>query len=79
MLEELLARHRGPYRLCVARPYATKPGFYRSEWLPGDVDTGDVEEEAKSLLSDPRDTITHVAFWSQREQAFCGGMARRDL
>jgi hypothetical protein len=70
MLADILDCHRGPYLFCVSRPFATKPGFYRSEWLKGTVDRGDVGEEALALLTDPRDTIVNVAIWSEREQAF---------
>lgn len=77
MLEEVLARHRGPYRLCVVRPFVTKPGFYRSQWLDGAVDGGEVEDEARALLADPRDTITYVGLWSEREQQFVAGVTNR--
>ena len=56
----------------VQRPYVTKPGFYRTKLLPGEVDREDVEEEAQSLLTDQRDTITCVFVWSASEQQFVG-------
>lgn len=68
-----MKNHRGPYRLLVSRPFATKPGFHRSEWLPGQVDGADVEDEAQALLADPRDTINYVSVWSEREQQFVTG------
>lgn len=67
-----LDNHRGPFRLCVTRPCATKPGFFRSEWLKGSVDRADVEDEARALLQDPRDSIQHVAVWSVTEGQFVG-------
>lgn len=70
MLEDILNNHRGPYVFMVTRPFATKPGFHRSEWLKGEVDREDVGAEALALLADKRDTITLVCVWSQREQAF---------
>lgn len=63
------ARHRGPYRFHVERPSKGKTG-YRNEWLPGSVPTWDAEEEARALLTDPRDTILRVHVWSEREQQF---------
>ena len=68
-------RHRGPFQLVLTRPFATKPGFYRSDWLAGDVDGPDVEDEARALLEDPRDTITGVSVWSCREEQFVFGYA----
>lgn len=67
---DILARHRGPYRLEVTRPFTTKAGFFRTEWLPGIVESEDVGDEALALLSDPRDTIVSVGVWSEREQQF---------
>jgi hypothetical protein len=69
-LSQILDNHRGPYLFCVSRPHSRKKGFHRSEWLKGSVDHEDVGSEAIALLDDPRDTIAHVAVWSEREQAF---------
>lgn len=68
--QNIRRNHRGPYRLHVARPIKSKPGFYRSEWLKGSVDADDVPDEALSLLTDPRDSIVSVTIWSEREQCF---------
>jgi len=38
-----------------------------TEWLKGDVDVDDAAEEARALLTDPRDFITSVVLWSTRE------------
>ena len=62
--------HRGPFRFLVTRPFVTKPGFRRSEWLKGTVDGLDAEQEAQALLDDPRDTIVSVHLWSERESCF---------
>lgn len=70
MLSDILNNHRGPYLFCVSRPSTKKAGFHRSEWLKGSVEHEDVGPEAKALLDDPRDTIEHVAVWSEREQSF---------
>lgn len=70
MLDDILNNHRGPYIFMVTRPFTKKVGFYRSEWLKGEVDREDVGSEALALLDDPRDTITAVYVWSEREQAF---------
>lgn len=67
MLADILARHRGPYRLVAVRP--TKKG-YMSEWLKGEVDTDDIAEETLALLADPRDTIVWIHIWSVRESQF---------
>ena len=66
-----LNAHRGPFRLCITRP-GTKPGFYRCEWLRGEISRGDVEDECAALLTDPRDTIHSIHVWSVSEQTFCG-------
>lgn len=70
MLTDILDRHRGPYLFCVSRPHSRKKGFHRSEWLKGAVENEDVGPEALALIEDKRDTITHVAVWSEREQSF---------
>lgn len=67
-----LDNHMGPFRLQVIRPFATKKGFYRSEWLPGMSDKDDVAEEAMAILTDPRDTVITVCVWSVREGQFVG-------
>lgn len=74
-----LTAHRGPFRLVVVRPFATKPGFFRSEWLKGEVERDDVVEEARSLLTDPRDTIVGVYVWSVREECYAGWLTTRAL
>lgn len=66
-------RHRGPYSFHVTRPFATKPGFARGEWLKGTVEAEEAEAEAQALLTDPRDRITAVHLWSEREQQFVMG------
>jgi hypothetical protein len=63
--------HRGPFTFCVTRPKenpreGTYPFAY--ETLPGTVSGSDVEDEARALLADPRDTIVSVAVWSVSEQ-----------
>jgi hypothetical protein len=70
MLDDILNNHRGPYLFMVTRPFATKKGFHRSEWLKGEVDREDVGPEAIALIEDTRDTITFVCVYSVREQAF---------
>ena len=63
------SRHRGPYVLSVTRPDKL-PGFFCNEWLKGEIDAEDVEDEALGLLTDPRDTIVGVYVWSVREHQF---------
>jgi hypothetical protein len=69
-----LERHRGPFRMMAVRPLKTKPHDYRSEWLPGSVDADTIEEEAESILTDPRDSVSAVYIWSEREGQFCWWM-----
>lgn len=71
-----LDNHRGPFRLIVTRPFVTKKGFYRSEWLSGSIEREDVESDARALLTDPRDTITSVYVWSEGEDCFIGGYSK---
>lgn len=65
--------HRGVFRFMVGRPCTRKgrPAVV-TEWLRGSVAKLDVEAEARALLADPRDTITHVYVWSLRDQQFVG-------
>ena len=42
----------------------------RNEWLKGEVERADVEEEAYTLLNDPRDDIHSVEVWSVKDQQF---------
>ena len=59
---------RGPFSFLVIRPGAKdKPG---TDWLPGEVETDDVEDLATSLLTDPRDTIEEVYLWNERLNQF---------
>lgn len=74
--ETFLNNHRGPYRLQLIRPFATKPGFFRSEWLSGVTDSDDVADEALGYLTDPRDNVVSVFVWSQAENQFVGGYRR---
>lgn len=62
--------HRGPYCFLVSRPHPKKPGHSTTEWLPGQVDSDDVETDARALLADPRDTIERVHVWSLREECY---------
>lgn len=59
--------HRGPYVLQVKRPAKRKYPF-TLETLSGTVDGPDVEDEAKALLADKRDSIVAVFVWSATEQ-----------
>ena len=68
-----LDNHRGPFRLMLTRPYVTRKGFYRSEWIMGLTERDDVESEALGYLTDPRDTVIGVNVWSASEQQFIGG------
>jgi hypothetical protein len=80
--EPFTTRHRGPYRLLLGRPHPelakAQAGFSTSEWAIGVVDGPDVEDEARALMSDPRDTIDMVHVWSEQEECFVGGFRRAD-
>ena len=51
----------------------TKPTFTQTEWLAGTVEGDEAEDEARALLGDPRDRISGVHLWSDREQQFVMG------
>ncbi len=71
-----LDNHRGPFKFLITRTNnRTKTGF-ASEWLAGETQKDDVEQEAQALLTDPRDTIINVYVWSIREDVFVGGYKR---
>lgn len=66
-------RHRGPYRLHATRNHPTKTGYFKSEWLQGEIRNGqDVHEEALALLGDPRDFIISIFIWSVTEEQWVG-------
>ena len=77
--EPFWRRHRGPFRLVIDRPYKTKVGFYRSEWMKTEMEGEEVPEEAIMLLEDPRDTIVSVSVWSVREQQFVYNYTHRSI
>lgn len=62
-------RHRGPFRFQVERLGSGKTPV-RAAWLPGTIPAWDVEEEAQTLLTDPRDAILRVNVWSMADQQF---------
>ena len=66
-----IRRHRGPFRLQVGRPYtgrSTRKPDMTYETLAGTVTRDDVVEEATAFLTDPRDSVTVVHVFSDREQ-----------
>lgn len=75
MTEPFTSRHRGPYQLLVIRPFKTKVGFYRSEWLSGETQSDEVMDEVDALLTDPRDNISSIHIWSIKEEQFVWGKA----
>jgi hypothetical protein len=84
LLADILSRHRGPFLFCICRPVEKAKNWvgdrYASEWLKSEVQSEDVGAEAMSLLTDPRDTICHVAVWSQKENQFITGIkSEKDL
>jgi hypothetical protein len=81
LAEPFWARHRGPFTLCISRPSAKKgkTGFYTTEWLQGSSEGPDAQDEAYALLTDPRDTITVVSVWSEREQSYSMNYRKGDI
>ena len=85
MLNDILARHRGPYIFAVCRPtnsskFKGDTPRFATEWLKSEVLSEDVGVEAISLITDPRDTICSVGVWSQRENTFVTSIAgEKDL
>ncbi len=65
MAEPFYRRHRGPFQLQVLRLAQSGKHKHSVACLESPVSAGeDVEQEAMSLLTDPRDTIIAVAVWS---------------
>ena len=60
--------HRGPYRLQVCRLTPTRKIKYHTETLAGTLPAIEVEDEARMLLTDPRDAIVSVYVWSVPEE-----------
>jgi hypothetical protein len=78
-LVAFLHNHRGPYRFCLTRDKGNTVSArtrFSTEWLPGEVDRDDVQAEAQALLTDPRDTIIGVNFWSVSENQFVGSLRK---
>jgi hypothetical protein len=77
--ETSLRRHRGPFVLKGWRP-PTKAGKPTASKLPEAVilakavQREEVLELCESFLTDPRDTLTEVEVWSEREDQFVGTM-----
>jgi len=63
--------------MSLRRPFTTKRGFYRSEWLKGESSRDEVADEAIAILTDPRDTVVSINVWSVTEQQFIGGYSTR--
>ena len=79
LAEPFWARHRGPFTLVVCRPHKKKPGFFTNQCLQGSSEGPDAQAEAYALLTDPRDTITVVSVWSEREQSYSMNYRRADV
>jgi flagellar biosynthesis regulator FlaF len=71
MAETFTSRHRGPFlfQLTRAKPPTSKAKLLvEIETLTGTVLGEDCADEAKALLTDPRDSILSVSVWSVPEQ-----------
>ena len=77
--EPFWVRHRGPFVLLIGRPHKKKRGFFTSEWLVGSEEGPEAQAAAYALLTDPRDTISTVSVWSEREQSFSMNYRRQDV
>jgi hypothetical protein len=73
---EVLTRHRGPFVFMVQRKGKKGP---ETEWLKGEVPKEDVEEEALTILEDPRDSVENIALWSIKEEQFVTTLRLKDL
>jgi hypothetical protein len=71
--------HRGPYVFGVIRETPTRKLKWHYDLLPGNVEVDDIRDEARALLSDPRDTITSVIVFSVHEQRHVTTYKRRDF
>lgn len=76
--EPFWTRHRGPYLLCITRPLPTKQGSFGQQWLSALEAGPEAESQALAFLADPRDTITGVDIWSDREECFVMSYKRGD-
>jgi hypothetical protein len=74
-----LKRHRGPFTLKGWRLPA-KPGkLPEGVILATEVDRTEVLELAETFLTDPRDTLTEIEIWSEREDQHCGTVRKADV
>ena len=69
--------HRGPYVFAVIRETPKRKMKYTFDTLPGKVEVEDIEDEAKALLSDKRDTITSIYVFSAYEDQHVTTYTRR--
>jgi hypothetical protein len=67
-----LDRHRGPFQFQVTRLAPTTPCGVTVALLDGETSRDDVMARARTLLTDPRDTIVSVSVWSCTEQQHIG-------
>lgn len=82
--EELLTRHRGPFTLVAFRPknvtrFGRKEVIEEKEIVGQGVGRDEVFELIESFLTDPRDSITSIHVWSERDNQFLGGMRKQWL
>lgn len=71
LIAACLQRHRGPFTLIGWRPPTTKKGKVDERTVVAKaVSRDEVEELARMALTDPRDTLTSVHVWSDREEQF---------
>lgn len=79
-MKTFVDNHRGPFRFLATR-MVTKKGqlIGTSVLLKGTIDGADVWDEARALLEDPRDTITSLAVWCEKEEQFIGTITKRGL
>ena len=71
-------RRRDEYTLCLSRPAKIR-GTFETKWLASSP-AGSLEdalEEARAYVTDPRDTVERVLFWSERRQQFAAQVVRR--
>lgn len=71
--------HKGPYMLGVIRETPRRKVKYAYELLPGKVEVDEIEDEARALLADSRDTITSVLVFSASEDQHVTTYTRRQF
>lgn len=75
---EIYGRHRGPYSLMLSRQVAEgKKTISKNDHLPGPFSAEEAHEEARMLVTDPRENVTAAFVYSETEGQFIGAVYNR--